>query len=57
MTTPEAILEMLTAWNKIMLTAEDTFPGATQEELYQISKGAMSHALGCEITEPKGQTP
>lgn len=46
MTTAEAIKEMMEGWNKIMEAARQQFPGASEEELYQITKGAMNHALG-----------
>lgn len=46
MTTAEAMKEMMEAWNKIMAAARQQFPKATEEELYQIAKGAMNHALG-----------
>lgn len=38
--------EMMDGWDKIMAAAKAQFPGATEEELYQIAKGAMNHALG-----------
>ena len=46
MTTAEALKEMMEAWNKIMAAARQQFPKVTEEELYQIAKGAMNHALG-----------
>lgn len=46
MTTAEALKEMMEAWNKIMTAAREQFPTASEEELYQIAKGAMNHALG-----------
>ena len=46
MTTAEALKEMMDGWNKIMEAAHKQFPAATEEELYQIAKGAMNHALG-----------
>ena len=46
MTTAEALKEMMEGWNKIMEAARQQFPAATEEELYQIAKGAMNHALG-----------
>ena len=36
---------MIDGWNTIMAAARQQFPAATEEELYQISKGAMQHAL------------
>lgn len=46
MTTAEALKEMMENWNKIMEAARKQFPTSTEEELYQIAKGAMNHALG-----------
>lgn len=46
MTTAEALKEMMEGWNTIMEAARQEFPNATEEELYQIAKGAMNHALG-----------
>lgn len=46
MTTAEALKEMMEAWNKIMESARQQFPKATEEELYQIAKGAMNRAVG-----------
>ena len=46
MSTAEALKEMMDGWNKIMAAAREQFPTATEEELYQIAKGAMNHALG-----------
>jgi formiminotetrahydrofolate cyclodeaminase len=46
MTIAQALQEMMEAWNKIMAAAKIKFPKATDEELYQISKVAMNHALG-----------
>lgn len=43
------IKEMMTAWNVIQKAAEQKFPEATKEELYQIVKSAMQHALGQEV--------
>jgi hypothetical protein len=37
--------EMMAVWNKITAAARAQFPKATEEELYQITKGAMNHAL------------
>jgi hypothetical protein len=37
--------EMMAAWNTIEAAAKSQFPNATPEELYQIVKGAMNHAL------------
>lgn len=46
MTTAQAIKEMLVAWNTIEAAARIQFPNASEEELYQICKSAMKHALG-----------
>lgn len=46
MTTAEAMKEMMEAWNRIMDAARQQFPNATEEELYQIAKGAMNRAVG-----------
>lgn len=46
MTNAEALKEMMEGWNKIMAAARQQFPNATEEELYQIAKGAMNYALG-----------
>jgi len=46
MTTAEAMKEMMEGWNKIMAAAREQFPEASEDELYQIAKGAMNHALG-----------
>lgn len=37
--------ELMAAWNTIAAAAKQQFPGASAEELYQIIKGAMNHAL------------
>jgi len=37
---------MMEAWNKIQKAARQQFPNATEEELYEITKDAMNHALG-----------
>lgn len=39
------IAELMAGWNKIEAAAKLRFPGASKEELYQICKGAMNHAL------------
>ena len=49
MTTVEAIKEMMAAWNTIEAKAKKQFPAATKEELYEICKGAMSHAIGIKF--------
>ena len=38
--------EMLVAWNTIETAARRQFPRATAGELYNITSGAMRHALG-----------
>jgi hypothetical protein len=38
--------EMMQGWNKIEAAAKKQFPNATKEELFQICKSAMNHALG-----------
>jgi hypothetical protein len=45
-TAAQDIAEMMAAWNKIMTAAREQFPGASEERLYEIAKGAMNHALG-----------
>lgn len=42
----EDLKDMMSGWNKIMVAAKAQFPKATEEELYEIAKGAMNHALG-----------
>ena len=44
-TTLDALKEMMAGWNKIEAAAKIQFPNATSEELYQICKDAMNHAL------------
>jgi hypothetical protein len=39
------IAEMMNAWNKIQAAARKQFPKASDEEIYQIAKGAMLHTL------------
>ena len=39
------IAEMMNAWNKIQAAARKQFPTASEEEIYQIAKGAMWQAL------------
>ena len=39
------IAEMMNAWNKIQAAARKQFPRASEEEIYQIAKGAMLQAL------------
>lgn len=44
-TLAQDIAEMMAAWNKIMTAARAQFPNASEEQLYQIAKGAMEYAL------------
>lgn len=44
--TVSAIMELMLGWNTIEAEAKRQFPNASKEELYQICKGAMNHALG-----------
>ena len=44
-TTIDAFKEMMAGWNKIEAAAKKQFPNATSEQLYQICKDAMNHAL------------
>jgi len=43
--------ELMAGWNKIEAAAKAQFPKASEEELYQICKGAMAHAIGLK-TKP-----
>jgi len=45
MSAPEAIAEMMSAWNKVEAAAREQFPSASDEEIYQITKGAMNEWL------------
>jgi len=45
MTTAEALAELMEAWTTIEASARAEFPGASEEQIYQITKGAMNHAL------------
>jgi len=38
--------EMMNGWNTIVAAARAQFPGASEEEIYQIAKAAMAHTLG-----------
>jgi hypothetical protein len=40
------IREMMAAWNKIKAAAVAQHPGATDEQIYALTSGAMKHALG-----------
>lgn len=37
--------EMMNGWNTILAAARREFPAASEEEIYQIAKGAMAHTL------------
>lgn len=54
MPTVHALQEMLAAWNKVMATAKEQFPSATEDELYQIATGAMNHAVGIKQRDARG---
>jgi hypothetical protein len=45
-TAAQDIAEMMQAWNTILAAAREQFPAASDEDLFQIAKGAMNHALG-----------
>lgn len=40
------LLEMMEAWNKIMASARDQFPEASDEELYQLAKVRVERRVG-----------
>lgn len=40
------LLEMMTAWEKIVSAAAAQFPEATDEERFQIASGAFRKAIG-----------
>lgn len=44
--TVSLIAELMAGWNTIEAAAKKQFPHADKEELYEICKGAMNHALG-----------
>lgn len=48
MTDAQLIAEMMAAWIKIEAAAREQFPSATQEEIYQIARGAMNHSLNLD---------
>ena len=48
MTTAEVIKEAMRGWNVIEAAAKKQFPAASKDELYEICKGAMNHALKIE---------
>ena len=37
--------EMMNGWSAILAAARAQFPAASEEEIYQIAKGAMAHTL------------
>lgn len=45
MTDAEAFREIMDAWNTILSVARQHYPAATDEEIYQITRGVMDHAL------------
>lgn len=46
MTTPEAIAEAMTNWNKLETAARAKHPLATADEIYEITEAAMKSSLG-----------
>jgi hypothetical protein len=40
------IRQMMVAWDKIRAAAVAQHPGATDEQIYALTSGAMKHALG-----------
>ena len=42
------LAEMMQGWDTIMAEAKRQFPNASEEEQYQIAKGAFTHALGLD---------
>lgn len=46
LTTAQAIGELMNGWNTIMAAARKQFPTSSEEELFQIAKGAMDKAVG-----------
>ena len=40
------IQEMMNAWNKIQAAARAQFPKASEEQIYQLTAGAMNYSLG-----------
>jgi hypothetical protein len=40
------VREMMAAWDKIKAAAVAQYPGATDEQIYALTSGAMKHALG-----------
>lgn len=45
-TAAQDLQEMMIGWDKIMAAAKIEFQNSTDEELFQIAKSAMTHALG-----------
>ncbi len=39
------IAELMADWNKIEAAAKSQFPNASAEELFQITSGAINHAI------------
>lgn len=46
--------EMMAAWATIEAAARREFPNASADELYQICRGAMDHALGLSGAQEAG---
>lgn len=49
-TIAEDFSELMHGWDTIMKAAREQSPDATEEEIYEIAKGAMNHALGIKTT-------
>jgi len=45
-TDAEFMAELMKAWNTIEAAAKAQFPNISNEERYQMCKGAMDHAIG-----------
>jgi hypothetical protein len=45
----ELIRELMNAWDSIVASARKRFPGATEEEIYQIASRAMKRALNIPL--------
>jgi hypothetical protein len=41
----DLIRQLMNGWNTIESAAKRQFPGASPEEIYQITAGAMNHSL------------
>ena len=39
------LAELMAAWETIVATARAQYPAASEEQIYQLAKGAMHHAL------------